>query len=125
MYDFAIPTTYYPSTFEWYMYTSGYNQLYPTILGQDIGIWCDTVQYASYFQNGCIHTKIELTGSVGCNGLSASTNPTPAQCGNCADGWISCTPSGGTSPYTFTWSTIPVQTTPVSYTHLTLPTIYS
>jgi PKD repeat protein len=108
-----VLSTYYPNSFEWYIDTGGYNQQYPTINGQDlITTSCDSFNtYPSLFQNICIYAKVELTGSVNCNGLTVTTNPTDAQCSNCADGWISCAPSGGTPPYHYSWNTIPVQIT--------------
>jgi len=113
----TLPDTssYRHNTLEWYLGTGGYDAQYPTINGQDIFIdqqtfSCDSI--ASYFQNANIYVKVEVGGIINnCNGFTASTNPTPAQCGNCADGWISCTHSGGTPPYHFSWNTIPVQTT--------------
>lgn len=114
----TLPDTssYRHNTLEWFLGQGGYDAQYPTINGQDIVDTSQNTYYScdsttSYFQNASIYVKVELTGSVNCNGLTASTNPTPAQCSNCADGWISCTYSGGTPPYQFSWNTIPVQTT--------------
>ncbi|MBI3502066.1 MAG: hypothetical protein HY063_09745 [Bacteroidetes bacterium] len=51
---------------------------------------------------------IAITYSGG--GLTAAVNSTPESC-SAADGTATATPSGGASPYTYAWSTLPPQTT--------------
>jgi len=104
------------SDYVWTNYHTG--GLYPTEAGVDVFYNCDLdtvfdygIDGSSFLQDADIWAKVELTGSIICNGLTIATNPTPAQCSNCADGWVSATYSGGTPPYHFSWNTIPVQTT--------------
>lgn len=68
-------------------------------------------------------TIYTLTGATGaCTGsavvsvmagitLSASTTQTNVSCNGLSDGTASAAASGGTGPYTYTWSTVPVQNT--------------
>ncbi|OWY25515.1 hypothetical protein C7N43_20140 [Sphingobacteriales bacterium UPWRP_1] len=51
--------------------------------------------------NGCVVTTGGSVNNIG--GPTASTVPADATCGN-ADGSVTVTVSGGTSPYTYTWS---------------------
>jgi large repetitive protein len=44
--------------------------------------------------------------------LAASTSATNVACNNATTGAIASTVSGGTTPYTYSWNTTPVQTTP-------------
>jgi gliding motility-associated-like protein len=51
-----------------------------------------------------LESPVPLTGSI--------TNAVPVSCTGSSDGSATVTPSGGTSPYTFTWSTVPPQNGP-------------
>jgi PKD repeat protein len=53
--------------------------------------------------------SVTVTGTVICN-LSLSATITMASCSTCADGAAYVFVSGGMAPYTYTWSTVPVQT---------------
>lgn len=44
--------------------------------------------------------------------LTVNVVTTNATCGGSCDGTATATPSGGTPPYTYSWNTVPVQTTP-------------
>src|ERR1035437_3066398 len=52
----------------------------------------------------------EYTPGPLCN-LSVTTQETNAMCNTCANGWAVAIPSGGTAPYTYSWSSTPIQTT--------------
>ena len=43
--------------------------------------------------------------------MSASTTTTFTSCGTCCDGTATATASGGTPAYTYSWNTVPSQTT--------------
>ncbi|HXP49517.1 MAG TPA: hypothetical protein VN922_06180, partial [Bacteroidia bacterium] len=57
---------------------------------------CTTTATVTITQNAIIHPNIEH-GNVSCNGGT--------------DGWASVDPTGGVYPYSYSWSTSPVQTT--------------
>ncbi|MEI6815060.1 MAG: kelch repeat-containing protein [Bacteroidota bacterium] len=48
--------------------------------------------------------------SPNCN-LSVTSQTTSAMCSTCTNGWAVAIPSGGTAPYSYTWTTTPIQTT--------------
>jgi len=58
-------------------------------------------------------TYYQTTSCVVCTpppGMTATSVPVDATCGNC-DGTATINPVGGAAPYTYTWNTVPVQTT--------------
>ena len=66
--------------------------------------------------------NIEVTDAAGCKSLGSCVISEPkvisftkshkdATCPTCKDGTATAVPSGGTAPYTYTWSTTPAQTT--------------
>jgi hypothetical protein len=58
--------------------------------------------------NGCTGTgTVTITQP---NQLTVTTTSNPVSCGACTDGSITSTPTGGTPPYTYWWSTSPTQT---------------
>ena len=61
--------------------------------------------------NSCTSVSAATVDNNACVGYSITLNPTGALCNTCADGWVSCSITGGTSPYTFAWNTSPIQTT--------------
>lgn len=52
--------------------------------------------------NGCTAAGVVTISNP--TALSVSTSSTDATCGTCPDGSTTATPSGGTSPYTYSWS---------------------
>ncbi len=60
--------------------------------------------------NNCVDTTSKVVGNTVCAGFQATLNPTSSLCGTCANGWVSCSVTSGTTPYTFAWNTSPVQT---------------
>jgi subtilisin-like proprotein convertase family protein len=73
------------------------------LIGLSAGTYTVTVNYGS-----CTNTtQITLTQPAA---LNASTVVTNASCGN-NNGTATVTASGGTMPYTYSWNTLPVQTT--------------
>jgi hypothetical protein len=53
--------------------------------------------------NGCTSsTAVSISGPAG---PTAGMSANPASCSSCPDGDATITPSGGTAPYTFSWST--------------------
>ncbi len=60
--------------------------------------------------NGC--TTVQTTNITQPLALNVSTTSSGSSCGSSANGTASATPSGGTAPYSYSWSTSPVQTTP-------------
>ena len=59
---------------------------------------------------GCA-TTAQATITQPANALSVHINPTNPACAGVANGSATAVPSGGTSPYTFSWNTNPVKTT--------------
>ncbi|MEI6815159.1 MAG: T9SS type A sorting domain-containing protein [Bacteroidota bacterium] len=104
---YATHSSCYPNTF---YYNTGVGHITPDQNGIDSVMYrnCDGNYYrdsSSFIQNAMYRAYVELSGSsTVCSGFSATLNPTAALCSTCADGWVSCTPTGGTSPYTFHWS---------------------
>src|SRR5439155_14087164 len=52
-----------------------------------------------------------VTGPVQCHLILTSSDSHNASCSTCADVSASVYYTGGTTPYTYIWSTVPVQTT--------------
>jgi len=61
--------------------------------------------------HGCTACTTVHIDSMNCSGYSISTHGVNASCSTCSDGSASVSVIGGISPFTFTWSTSPVQTT--------------
>lgn len=59
--------------------------------------------------SGC--TKIGVVTISQPTAIQLAPSSTPVSCAGYTDGSASVTPSGGTSPYTYSWNSIPVQTT--------------
>jgi len=72
--------------------------------------------------NKCSQTSVATVGNTG--GLTATLSQTNVSCRGNSDGSASLTPSGGTAPYTYSWSTFPPQTT-ASITGLPAGTYYA
>ena len=73
-----------------------------------------TVNFRIHDTSGCydsITVNITVTGVVICNLAAYATENSLASCGTCADGSANASLSGGTGPYTYSWQTIPIQTT--------------
>ncbi|MFI5150511.1 MAG: T9SS type A sorting domain-containing protein [Bacteroidia bacterium] len=71
--------------------------------------------------NGCGKTAVATVGSAG--GLTATTTQTNVSCHGGSNGTALVAASGGTTPYSYSWSTFPVQTT-ASITGLPAGTYY-
>jgi gliding motility-associated-like protein len=93
--------------------TSGYAYTWNTnpvqtsdlVSGLSIGTYTVIVKDA----NGCtISTSAIITEPPV---LSSSAIATPARCNGASDGTVTAIATGGTTSYTFSWNTIPVQTT--------------
>jgi hypothetical protein len=62
--------------------------------------------------NGCSATSsVTITQPTALTTTSSHTN---ASCFSCPDGTATANPSGGTGPYTYSWSTAPIQTSPTA-----------
>jgi hypothetical protein len=62
--------------------------------------------------NGCGTSLASCTAiTVNSSVLNVGTSTSSATCSTCCDGSATATPSGGTAPYTYAWSTSPGQTT--------------
>lgn len=66
-----------------------------------------------------------VTGTLGCDDtatvvvadpgpITANVTSTDVSCNGVCDGTATVTPTGGNSPYTYQWGTVPVQTTPTA-----------
>ena len=60
--------------------------------------------------NSVICDSIPVTGVVNCI-MTLSTTATLASCSTCTDGSATASQSNGTPPFTYSWQTVPVQTT--------------
>src|SRR3989337_807031 len=72
---------------------------------------------------GCLSIAIVAITEPAAMAASA-TSLSNASCGTCCDGTASASASGGTTPYTYSWSTSPVQTT-VTATGLCASSVYT
>ncbi|PZR20368.1 MAG: hypothetical protein DI539_11065 [Flavobacterium psychrophilum] len=79
-----------------------------TASGLSIGIYTVTVTDANNCQTTQTFTITEPTV------LSATNTHTNVLCNGGATGTATVTPTGGTLPYTYSWNTTPVQTTPTA-----------
>jgi PKD repeat protein len=73
-----------------------------------------TVNFEIHDTSGCydsITVNITVTGVVICNLVAYATEYSMTSCGTCPNGYAYATNTGGTSPYTYVWQTIPIQTT--------------
>lgn len=77
-----------------------------SISGLKAGVYIATVTDSK----GC--TKTDTTIITEPTLLSASVNRTNVSCYNGSNGSATVSPTGGTPPYTYTWNTSPVRTTP-------------
>jgi PKD repeat protein len=66
---------------------------------------------------------ITVTGSIICNVSAQAFENSVASCGTCADGSAYVFANGGTTPYTYSWNTVPPQTT--TYANGLLPGTYT
>jgi gliding motility-associated-like protein len=79
-------------------------QTTPTAIGLTAGTYTCVITDA----HGC--TKTSVTTISEPSGMSLTETHLDAHCGQ-ADGTVKAFPSGGTGPYTYSWNTLPVQTT--------------
>ena len=99
-----------------YGYTWSHGPTTQTISGLDSGTYEVTVTDTHYTPAGAplgyllcsVSDSVQLTDPLP---LTLSISSTPASCSQESDGTMTVNVSGGTSPYSYTWSTNPVQTT--------------
>lgn len=94
-----------PYTYSW---NSSPVQNSQTATGLTAGMYTVTVTDAA----GCM--SIAVVAITEPAALIATVTPTSATCGTCCDGLATVSASGGTTPYTYSWSTSPAQTTPTA-----------
>ncbi len=87
------PTGVIPFSFSWSTGSTA-----ATVNGLCVGIYTVTVQDGS----GCF--KVDTLGITQPTHISPNPFVKDVSCGGAGDGQITLTPSGGTSPYTFSWS---------------------
>lgn len=118
-YTMADSSIYYPNSFGdwvWTQYNTG--GVYPTPNHVDVWYDCDGingytygVDGGSYIQDAWITAYVEISPFTNnCSGFNVATQSTDAMCNNCNNGWAEAIATGGTPPYTYVWSTNPVQT---------------
>jgi gliding motility-associated-like protein len=93
-----------PYTYSW----SPGGQVTPAITNQPGGLY--TVQISD--NAGCIVSTVIPLNSIG--GPSLSLSATNISCNGVCDGTATVSASGGTSPYTYSWNSLPPQSTPVA-----------
>ncbi len=91
-----------PYTYQW---SSG-GGVTPSVTGLSAGTYTVTVTDA----NNC-STSTSVTVNQP-NLLSVSLTPTPVSCFGSSDGKINATPSGGTPPFSYSWSSVSIGNTP-------------
>jgi PKD repeat protein len=84
---------------------------------------CLYISDSSLFCSDSTCYTITVTGSVICNLTAIAYENTMASCGTCADGSANAYPAGGSAPYSYSWNTVPIQTT--SYANGLLPGTYT
>ncbi len=81
----------------------------------DVGFAIGGVGYCGSGEDSTIVNNLSsfwaYTPGPSCNNLATTTQATNAMCSTCANGWAVAIPSGGTAPFTYVWTTTPVQTT--------------
>ena len=85
-----------------YIWSNGKNS--STITGLCAGNYSVTIVDA----NGCTITAAD---TIGIPALTLSMTATPATCPSCANGDATVNVNGGTGPFTYSWTTTPMQTT--------------
>jgi gliding motility-associated-like protein len=88
-----------------YSWSSSPVQTTPTASGLSAG----TYIVKATDSKGCSKTANATISSA--SGLLASPSAVPAKCNGSLDGSISANGTGGTPPYSYSWSTTPIQTT--------------
>ena len=78
-----------------------------TITGRPYGVYTVTVTDA----NGCVISGSVVINEPRCLGFNVTANSTNVSCYGSNNGTGTATVVGGTSPYTYSWNTAPVQTT--------------
>jgi hypothetical protein len=93
-----------PFSYSWSP-TPGGGQGTPTATGLSAGTYTVTITD----NNGCSYTSSIIITQP--NVLIVTTSSTTESCGTCCDATATGYPSGGTAPYTYSWSCTPTQTT--------------
>jgi gliding motility-associated-like protein len=96
-----------PYTYNW---TTTPNQTTPIATGLSGGTY--TVTVSDNF--GCTKTASVLINESPTLLNTAITSSTPVTCAGSQNGTATVTVTGGTSPYTYSWTTAPSQTTPIA-----------
>jgi subtilisin-like proprotein convertase family protein len=85
--------------------------------------WCDNSTAPSVIGLCAGSCSVEVSDANGCtsnqsvnitqpaSALTLSTAHSDASCAGCANGWASAFVNGGNGPYSYTWNTVPQQTT--------------
>ncbi|MFT5435638.1 MAG: putative repeat protein (TIGR01451 family), partial [Ulvibacter sp.] len=100
--QFTLPAA--PYTYSWNTIPIQTTQ---TITALDQGTYTVTVTDA----NGCQATTNAVVQSGSCLNLGANAIPTGVSCNGGNDGSATVSVTGGLGPFTYSWNTIPVQTT--------------
>lgn len=90
-----------------YLWSPG-GQTTSAVSGLAAGVYTVMVNDAS----GCPSTATVTINDVA--NISVAVTSSDAACSNSSDGFAGATPSGGVSPYTYSWNTSPVQTTAIA-----------
>ncbi len=96
-----------PSSFS-YSWSTSPVQTTATATGLCAGTYTVTVASA------CSNTMTATVIISGSGNMTISTSSTPVSCNGGCNGTGTITLSGGTTPYTYSWNTSPVQTTPTA-----------
>jgi len=89
-----------------YAYSWSNGETTQTITGVPYGIYTVSITDA----NGCSINSSVVVNEPRCAGFTASTTVTDVMCYGSTTGSILANVSGGTTPYTYAWNTLPVQT---------------